>query len=346
MREGIDPVEQRQKAKRALKAAAAKRLTFREAAKLCHAKHAEEFKNAKHIAQWIKSLETYAFPTLGNLPVAEIDTPEVLAALKPIWNKKPDTADRVRQRISAVFDWAIASKVRKTNNPALWAGCLKPLLASPGKVKKKKQEGNRHYAALPVAEVPRLITDLAAREAISAKALIFAILTAGRSGEIRGAKWDEFDFEERVWRLTAERMKADKVHTVPLSDAAIAILDSLPKDHPSGFVFPSVRGLELSDMAVSKMLKDAHMADKRKGGQGYWDPVQNSVATPHGTARSSFKEWSRQNGRYPDEWSELALAHVNSDQTRAAYARGELLEERRGMMQEWGEYCFRRSIVG
>lgn len=338
IRAGVDPVAERKAVRVALIQSQARGLTFAEAAKQCHTVKAQEFKNAKHSAQWLNTLESYAFPTLGRLPVAEIETPEILAVLEPIWSTKPETASRLRQRIAAVFDHAIAGKIRTTPNPAAWKGCLEPLLPNTEKVK-RKQGAKRHHPALPLPEVPRLMADLATRDTNTAKALRFAILTAARSGEVRLATWSEFDLDARVWKLNADRMKADKPHTVPLSDAAVAILENLPRGNPAGLVFPSAKGVEYSDMAFSKLMKDLHAADDSRGGPGYMDPEQGRIATPHGTARASFKDWTRQGGRFPDEWGELALAHVNSDQTRAAYARGELLEERRGMMEAWGQHC-------
>lgn len=339
IRDGVDPAEERKAARARLAQATARGLSFEEAAKRCHAVKAQEFKNPKHAAQWFKTLDTYVIPELGKQPVAEIETPQVLAVLQPIWGEIPETASRVRQRMAAVFDWARAAKIRTAPNPAAWKDCLEPLLPKTEKLRKTTGKARKHHPALPVAEVPRLMADLATRAAPSAYALRFAILTGARSGEVRLATWDEIDLQARVWRLSADRMKADKAHTVPLSDAAVEILEALPRDNPAGLVFPNNKGVELSDMSMSKLLKDAHAADLAKGGAGYMDPTQDRIATPHGTARSSFKDWSRQGGRFPDEWSELALAHVNSDQTRAAYARNELLEERRGMMEAWGSYC-------
>ncbi|WP_197911734.1 tyrosine-type recombinase/integrase [Kineobactrum salinum] len=339
IRQGVDPMEERKANRTKLAQATARGLSFADAAKRCHAVKAQEFKNPKHAAQWITTLEKYVIPELGRLPVSEIETPQVLAVLEPIWAEVPETASRVRQRMAAVFDWARAAKIRTAPNPAAWKDCLEPLLPATAKLRKTAGKARKHHAALPVADVPRLMSDIGTRDAPSAQALRFAVLAAARSGEVRLATWDEIDLDAGVWRLSADRMKADKAHTVPLSRAAVELLKALPRDNPAGLVFPNSKGVELSDMALSKLMKDAHAADLKKGGPGYIDPILDRIATPHGTARSSFKDWCRQNNRFPDEWSELALAHVNSDATRTAYARNELLEERRGMMEAWGQYC-------
>lgn len=339
IRQGIDPRETKKANRAELAQATARGLTFADAAKRCHAVKAQEFKNPKHANQWMTTLEKYVIPQIGKLPVSDIETPQVLAVLEPIWSEIPETASRVRQRMAAVFDWSRAAKIRTSPNPAAWKDCLAPLLPATAKLRKTAGKARKHHAALPVADVPRLMADLSTRDAPSAYALRFAILTAARSGEVRLATWNEIDLDAAVWRLSADRMKADKAHVVPLSSAAVELLKSLPKDNPAGLVFPNSKGVELSDMALSKLLKDAHAADVKKDGPGYNDPEQDRIATPHGTARSSFKDWCRQNNRFPDEWSELAIAHVNSDATRTAYARNELLEERRGMMAAWGDFC-------
>lgn len=337
IREGVDPVEQRKANRLSLIQSQARGMTFAEAAKQCHAVKAQEFRNAKHASQWYATLEKYALPHLGKLPIADIDTSQVLDALTPIWAEKTETASRVRQRMAAVFDWARAAGKRTAPNPAAWKDNLEPLLAQPDKLRKTTGNRRRHHPALPIEDMPRLMADLAARDTPSAHALRFTILTAARSGEVRLATWAEIDLQARVWRLSADRMKGDKAHTVPLYDDAVAILNALPRD--SEYLFANSKGQVLSDMALSKLLKDAHAADVAKGGPGYLDPLQGRIATPHGTARSTFKDWARKNPRFPDEWSELALAHINSDETRSAYARDELLAERRELMAAWSAHC-------
>jgi integrase len=340
IREGRDPVLERQERRQALIKAQLATLSFADAANQCHAVKAQEFRNIKHSRQWFSTLERYAFPILGSLPVSEIDTPEVLAVLKPIWSTKPETASRVRQRLAAVFDHAIAGGHRKRANPANWKGCLEPLLPKTEKLKKKA--GIKHHAALPVADLPRFMGELRQHKGMGARALEFAILTASRSGEVRHATWSDIDLDLALWVIPASKMKADKAHTVPLSNQAIALLNSLPGG--DDVVFASQKGVPLSDMTLSKASKSLHAASIAAGKQGYMDPEQNRVATPHGM-RSCFKDWSREDGRYPDEWSELALAHVNTDQTRAAYARNELVSERATMMQDWADFAEGAEVI-
>ena len=351
LRAGVDPVAERNARRASQRAERAKLKNFEAVARECHAVRESEFKNAKHAAQWINTLETYAFPVLGKLPVGAIDTVHLVEVLQPIWLTKHETATRVRQRIASVLDYATAMELRAGPNPAGLQGNLKELLPKSKAVRKKA--GKRHHARIPVDQMATFMADLRTRSSISAKALEFAILTAGRSGEVRGAPWSEIDLESRVWRLSAERMKAARSHTVPLSDAAIKLLESLPKGSGTKLLFTNSKQAALSDAALSKLIKDMHGAAVKAGGKGYIDPEQGRIATPHGTARSSFKDWSLSstarimaNGNsssFPDEWSELALAHVNSDETRAAYARSGLLEERRELMDAWAAYLNERK---
>lgn len=311
--------------------------TFQQVADECLAVKQAEFRNPKHAAQWRSTLEQYAYPVLGSIPVADVDVSHVKDALMPIWTTKTETATRLRGRIETVLKFATANKYRTGPNPAAWLDNLKEILPAPNRLKKKN--GSKHFPALPWRDMPRLVAALQSRESISAKALLFAILTAARSGEVRSATWAEIDQQARVWRVPGERMKSGLPHTVALSDAAMRLLESLPKDTPGNLVFPSPRGRVMSDNTLGKTLKDISAADIKAGGEGFTDPKQDGrTATPHG-CRSTFKDWARNAGGFADEVSELALAHVNDDATRAAYARDELLEQRRGLMADWAQFC-------
>lgn len=310
---GIDPVEERKAAKRALQASYVKFLTFSDAAHQCHKVKATEFRNEKHAAQWISTLERYAIPILGNFPVDEIETAHVYKVLEPIWQTKTETATRLRQRIETVLRWAYAKNKISRENPARWADNLQELLPKPSKVHRVQ-----HLAALPYQQLPEFMTALRQRKGVGAKALEFAILTAARSGEVRGATWQEIDLEAKVWTIPGDRMKAGRTHRTPLSHAAVLLLESLPRK--GDYLFSAQRGGMLSDMALTKVTRSMEVN-----------------AVPHGF-RSTFKDWCRECTRYPDEVSELALAHVNSDATRAAYARSELLVQRRELMTAWAEF--------
>jgi len=316
IRNGIDPSEERKEARQALMAAQAKALTFDEAARRCHDAKAPEFRNEKHAKDWISSLERYANPVIGGLPVSDVDLPHVLEILEPIWRTKTETATRLRQRIESVLTWAAVRGYRNGENPARWEGNLKEVLPNPTKTRKVQ-----HHRALPWQKIGQFMADLRKREGVAARALEFAILTAARSSEVRLATWDEIDLKARVWMVPAERIKAGRTHRVPLSDDAVALLKGLPRFEGSLYVFPAAKGGPLSDMALSALCR-------RMGVD----------ATPHGF-RSTFKDWARSRTAYADEVSELALAHVNSDATRAAYARDELLPQRKRLMADWASFC-------
>ncbi|HUF73880.1 MAG TPA: integrase arm-type DNA-binding domain-containing protein [Gammaproteobacteria bacterium] len=316
IRQGIDPIEARRGARDALRANAAKRLTFDEAAKACHKSKSQEFKNPKHSAQWLSTIETYASPKIGKLPVADVELAHIVKVLEPIWTTKTETASRLRGRIESVLAWATVSGYRTGDNPARWRGNLDHVLPKPSKVRKVK-----HMRALPWQELPGFMEQLREAEGMAARALEFAILTAARSGEIRLATWDEIDMDAKVWTVPAERMKAGKAHTVPLSAAAMKVLKALPRMAGNDHVFPAERAGSLSDMSISAVCRRMGVA-----------------AVPHGF-RSTFKDWCRSSTSYADEVSELALAHVSSDATRAAYARDELLPKRTRLMGSWGTFC-------
>jgi integrase len=311
--EGRDPVAEREQARRALETEQARRVTFEDAAKRCHAAKSPEFRSDKHRSDWINSLRIHAFPVIGRMLVNEIEMPDVQRVLDPIWHEKTETATRVRQRIEAVLAWAAVNKMRQSENPARWQGNLEHALAAPNKIRKVQ-----HMRALTYHEVGQFMADLRQRDGMGARALEFAILTAARSGEVRGMTWDEVDLDAKLWTVPADRIKSGRKHRVPLSDAALAVLEAMPERE--GLVFRAVRGGPLSDMTLSAVCKRMKVD-----------------ATPHGF-RSTFKDWARSCTRFPDEASELALAHVNSDKTRAAYARDELLPIRRRLMRDWARF--------
>ena len=250
--DGIDPIDARQSRRSAALLETARRRTFEECAKGYIKAHAETWKNPTHAAQWPSTLELYVYPQIGALPVADIDTDLVLKCLEPIWDRIPDTARRVRGRIESVLDWARARKFRDGENPARWRGHLDHLLAS-----KPKSERVKHHPALPYAELPALMNDLRGRKDVSSRALEFLILTAARTNETIGARWSEIDFAEKLWTVPGERMKSGRPHIVPLSDRAIELLQSTPRENGSEFVFIGARAQKpLSNMAMLELLRD------------------------------------------------------------------------------------------
>ena len=314
--DGIDPLAQRAQERAARALAEAKALTFEDAVTEYYKQHSAGWSNAKHAAQFLSTLETYAFPVIGKLPVQAIDTTLVLKVLDPIWQTKTETASRVRNRIEAVLGWATGRGYRTGDNPAAWRGHLKTVLPARTKIQKPVS-----HAALPFAELPAFIDALHQREAIAARALEFTILTAGRTGEIIGAKWDEFDLQKKVWIIPAERMKAGKKHRVPLSGRAINILQALPRK--GEFVFAGERqDAPLGHMAMSVLL------NKRMG----------RAVTVHGF-RSSFRDWASETTGFPHEVCEMALAHSIGDKTEEAYRRGDLFEKRRKLMDAWAKFA-------
>ena len=322
--EGIDPIQAKREARKRLQAIQARQVpTFAKAAKLRHDAKKHEFRNKRHADQWIRTLEKHAFPHIGHLAVDEIERAHVLNVLTPIWHTHTETASRLRQRIERVMDYATAAGYRSGENPARWNGNLKEQLPAPAKLKKVK-----HHAALPFDQVPGFMVDLRKREGTAARALEFLILTAARSGEVRFAVWSEIDLRAATWTVPADRIKAGKKHTVPLSSDAVKLLKTTPRFEESPYVFPAPRGGALSDMSLSAVLKRMRVP-----------------AVPHGF-RSSFKDWARRMTRFPDEVSELALAHVNSDTTRAAYARDELMPQRARMMEAWAKYLREPASTG
>jgi integrase len=317
--DGIDPLDERAVEKRAAEVERARAVTFADAAEGFIAAQEAGWRNRKHRQQWRSTLRTYAEPVFGKLPVAEVDTDLVLRALEPIWTEKPETASRLRGRIEAVLDWAAARKLREGANPARWKGHLDTLLPARSKVAAVK-----HHKAVPWREVPDAMARIAGAGGIGAAALRFAVLTACRSVEVRGARWAEIDMDGREWMVPAERMKARKAHRVPLSDAAMAVLEEMRPLAGGGYglVFPSTKpGRPTSDMTMAAVLKRLGIG-----------------ATVHGF-RSSFSDWAAETTNYPHEVREMALAHTVSNAVERAYRRGDLFERRRRLMEDWARYC-------
>ncbi|TCS66658.1 integrase [Primorskyibacter sedentarius] len=330
--QGIDPVEERKAAKAALAAAQSRGLTFADATDKYLAAKLDAFKNAKHRQQWQNTLATYAKPELGKMLVQDITVQDVLRVLEPIWREKTETASRVRGRIEAVLSWATVAGHRTGDNPARWAGNLKELLPAPSKVAKEV-----HQPAVQIEDAPRWFAALRARECFGARALEFVALTALRSQEVRGALWEEIDFDNAMWIIPAARMKMKKEHRVPLSAEAVTLLKSLPRLEGNPLVFPAARGGQLSDMTLSAAMKRMHKADIEAGGAGFVDRQNKRPAVPHGL-RSTFRDWVAERTTYPGDMAEVALAHRISNSVEASYRRGDMIEKRRKMMGNWAGY--------
>lgn len=316
IRQGIDPRATKKAAQSALLAEQAKAVTFRAMATRYVAKKAKEFKTAKQAQKLTSHLETYAYPTLGHLLVGDVERAHIVRMLTPIWETKTETATRVRSSVEMILDMAGAEGLRTGDNPARWKGNLELSLPLPSKIKKVK-----HYEAMAVMDLPDFMRELSDKTTMGALALRFSILTAARSGEIRGATWEEIDLEGAVWTIPGERMKGGRTHRVPLCKSAVELLEGLPRRADSNLVFTSPTGKQLSDMTLTKVIRD--MGHK---------------ATQHGF-RATFRTWAQEHTGYAEEVCELALAHVNSDATRAAYARSELIDKRRALMQDWERFC-------
>lgn len=303
---GIDPVLQRKKAEGIP--------TFREAAAAVYAENKKSWKNKKHRGQWLTSLQTYAFPKIGDVAVSDIESSHVRDVLIAIWLEKNETARRVRQRIGMVIDWAIAKNYRAHPLP------MNAINKSLPKVRNRQN----HLAALHYSKVAAFVGKLRERESIGRLAFEFLILTAARSGEVRGALWSEIDLTERTWTIPAERMKADVEHIVPLSDAALDVLKRarVHKQDGNDLVFPGTRhGKPMSDMTLTKICRDAEID-----------------AVPHGF-RSSFRDWVSEETDFDRDVAEMALAHTIANPVEAAYRRGKLLQKRRKLMNLWADYC-------
>jgi integrase len=320
--EGIDPIDTRRAHRAKVRIDAAKVITFKQCAENYIKAHRAGWRNGKHAGQWSATLKTYAEPSIGLLPVQNVDTALVLKVLEPIWTEKPETASRLRQRMEKILDFAKVRGYRDGENPARWRGHLDKLLPAPSRIRSVE-----HHAALPYAQLPAFLRHLAEHEAVAARALEFAILTAARTGEVIGARWREIDLKGKVWTIQAGRMKAGREHRVPLSDRAIAILGAMKPvstaaDIDQQIVFGGGKpGRPLSNMAFLMLLRRMKRDD----------------LTVHGF-RSSFRDWCAERTNFPSEVAEMALAHAVGDKVEAAYRRGDLFEKRRRLMGAWAEF--------
>ncbi|MFC0205871.1 tyrosine-type recombinase/integrase [Novosphingobium soli] len=325
VRQGTDPLEVKAEEQRERQIAAQieqvgqklQAATFRRVAEDHIAMQEAGWKNSKHRQQWENTLKTYVYPVVGDMPVGEINAEHVLQILKPIWNNKTETATRVRMRIEAILDAAKVKGLRQGENPARWRGNLDAVLPAKSKVHKVK-----HHDAMDWKLVPSFWRSLVDQPGMGALALRLTILTALRSGEVRKATWDEFDLDEAIWTIPAEKMKADREHRVPLSPPALELLRSLPRMVQTDLVFPGVRVTSpLSDMTLSAVLRRMGIDD----------------VTVHGF-RSSFRDWAAEETHHDGDTVELALAHVVKNQVERAYRRGDQLAKRRALMDDWAKW--------
>lgn len=324
--QGKDPRRERDSVREANKPAAG--TTFREVAAACIESKRPEWKNAKHAGQWSATLETYAYPFIGDMHVADIGVQDVLRCLTPIWATKTETANRVRMRIEAVLNFG--KEFRKgAANPAEWKGNLDTKLSKPSKTKLVKSR-----PALPFIRMHEFLTALRQQGGIGAKALELQIYCASRPGEVRGATWAEFDLANALWHIPAERMKAHKAHDVPLPKEAVALLQSLPRFEGCDLVFTTDGKNPISENTANECIKRLN-----EEAVIWTDPRQkNAPVVAHGF-RSTFRDWGGETTNYPRETVEHALAHQLKDAAEAAYARGTQLQKRRRLMEAWATYC-------
>jgi integrase len=323
---GRDPIDERRAGRQRAALETAKAMSFRDCATAYIAAHRPGWKSAKHAAQWPSSLEEYVFPVFGKLPVTAIDTSLVMRAIEPIWAAKTETASRVRGRVECILDWAKARGHRQGENPARWKGHLENLLPARTKAKAaaRRETGRaEHHAALPYGEIAQFMVELRQQEGFAARSIEFAILTASRSGEALGCTWPEIDRKARLWTIAGDRMKGGKEHRVPLSDAAMAIVEEMAAIRQGAHVFAGAKaGRPLSSKTLLVLL--------RRMGRG--------DLTVHGF-RSTFSDWCAEATNFSAEVRELALAHAVGSKVEAAYRRGDLFEKRRALAESWARYC-------
>lgn len=311
--DGLDPLAERKGARSPATAGH----TFAEVTALYLAAHEHGWRNPKHKQQWRNTLDTYAMPILGPMPVDAITTSDVLRVLQPIWHEKTETASRLRGRVEAILSYGKALGWRQGENPARWKDNLAPLLPAKGRIAQPD-----HHAALAWRDMPAFMQALRQRDGAAASALELLILTAARTSEVLQARWVEFDLDQGLWTVPAERMKGKRIHRVPLSPAAVALLKRLPTDDPAGFLFPGAKaGKPLSNMALLMLLRRMDRGD----------------LTGHGF-RSAFRDWAAEATDHPTEVAEMALAHAVPDKVEAAYRRGDMFQKRIRIMADWAAF--------
>lgn len=330
--DGIDLLARKREQRSAAIAANARNKTFQECAEAYMAAHSTDYRNAKHRAQWATTLKEYVYPKIGQMLVADIAMPHILSVLQQhtthrngtagkLWETKTETAKRLLDRVRRVLDYATVNQYRSGTNPATWRGYLDTQLPTPNGLTK-----TQHQPALPYAKLGDFMMHLRKNASISAKALEFLILTGVRSGSVRQATWDEVDLGRALWVIPAEHTKAQREHRVPLQHQAVALLRTLPRLARSKLIFPSPRGGELSDMALSQLMRG--MSERGE---------LNVKAVPHGF-RSTFRDWSAERTNYPDEIRKVASMHAVGDAVKIAYQRSDLLDKRRDLMDDWADY--------
>ena len=334
--EGINPLEERRRLHAQDAANRARTMSFAACSAQYIAAHRAAWKNAKHGEQWSSTLQTYVHPVIGKLPVGDIDTALIVKVFtqrdpkgNPFWESKTETASRVRGRIEAILGWATTSGFRSGDNPARWKGNLENLLANISKRSRVK-----NHPSLPWQQVDAFMSSLDKREGIAARAVEFAIITACRSNEVRGARWSEIDLDAKIWTIPSSRMKAGREHEVPLSVEALALLKRLHAS--SELVFPGIQNQVLSDMSLTQVIR--RMV---RDGQ-VWTDRDGRTVTVHGF-RSTFRMWAAEATNYPREVAEHALAHQLPDAVERAYQRGTQFAKRIELMRDWGSLCKRAS---
>ncbi|MCL2874814.1 MAG: integrase arm-type DNA-binding domain-containing protein [Betaproteobacteria bacterium] len=339
IRAGIDPLGEKKIVTAKAKAESAKAVTFDWCAEQYITAHAPSWKNKDTTTrQWRNGLKNYVAPVIGTMDVALIETGHIIKILEPIWHTKGATANIQLNHIGSILDWATVHKHRTGENPARWKGHVEMLLPARGKA------ATKHHPALPYGQMAEFMGELRAREGITARAIEFAILTAARSNEIRGMTWDEIDEEAGVWIIPAARMKAANDHRAPLSADALRVLADMKEAKTDNLVFPGARCKPMASSTLVNILKQTNDERIERSLPAWRDAKTGETITMHGF-RSTFRDWAADLTDYPNEMAEMALAHTVDSAVEASYRRGDMLQKRRAMMQDWADYCAGRCTA-